>query len=617
MICVLVYGRNDDYASGLQKRAALSLNAFAAQLEPGADEILFVDDNTPDDRPSFPEAIADTLTERARALIRVLRVRPALHARIAGDGAAPVVEALARNVGLRRLRRDARWVLSTNTDVIALPSESGPGLRALVEAAADGFYGAPRFELPAMLWERLDRRDPAAAAERLRAWAAGLWLDEVVLHAHPAIGFDAPGDFQLALRADLEAVRGFDEGMRGPWHVDGNLCARLALLRGEGVAPLGGGLRIYHCEHSRLSSAKHAAGRPRADFARSVEQVSQPVPEGQGEDWGAPDAEVESIRLDAPDDAPAALLRAIGRPADPEAPRTLYGPAGFDATPRRVEHGASFVLDALIHAPRDARIGWLAPDARLAGLIAPALAAAGFRHAPMLSADDPEAMATTPRPDLLETADRLVLEFPAADGPQAQTEAAWDRLSAVILAEIARTAAGAPPREVLAVNAVNCRFETGVLDWFDCVLAPFSTRLRRGTLRAADPGSVLRALSAGPAGAWVDGGAAIVGAEGVAGHVFYGPYARLRPGAWRARLRLRLPGGAMRQPRLVLETACGDAILAQRDLSPREMVVGDVAIDFAAPATLTRGDAPGLEIRLWTGGEAAVRVEGAALERPA
>ena len=43
------------------------------------DEIIFVDYNTPNDLPTFIEAIYDTLTPRARWLLRVLRVRPEVH----------------------------------------------------------------------------------------------------------------------------------------------------------------------------------------------------------------------------------------------------------------------------------------------------------------------------------------------------------------------------------------------------------------------------------------------------------------------------------------------------------------------------------------------------------
>ena len=76
MISVILYGRNDNYGYNLHKRAALSLNCIAEVLTDPSDEILFVDYNTPDDFPTFPEAIQDTLTIRAREKLRIFRVRP-------------------------------------------------------------------------------------------------------------------------------------------------------------------------------------------------------------------------------------------------------------------------------------------------------------------------------------------------------------------------------------------------------------------------------------------------------------------------------------------------------------------------------------------------------------
>ena len=57
MISIVLYGRNDNYGYNLHKRAALSLNCMAEVLTDPSDEILFVDYNTPDDLPTFPEAI--------------------------------------------------------------------------------------------------------------------------------------------------------------------------------------------------------------------------------------------------------------------------------------------------------------------------------------------------------------------------------------------------------------------------------------------------------------------------------------------------------------------------------------------------------------------------------
>ena len=71
MISLIIYGRNDSYGYNLQKRAAISFNCFAEILSDPDDEIIFVDCNTPNDLPTFAEAIYDILTPRAKALLRV------------------------------------------------------------------------------------------------------------------------------------------------------------------------------------------------------------------------------------------------------------------------------------------------------------------------------------------------------------------------------------------------------------------------------------------------------------------------------------------------------------------------------------------------------------------
>ena len=60
MLSVILYGRNDSYGYNLHKRAAISLNCIAEMLSGEHDEIIFVDYNTPNDLPTFIEAIYDT-----------------------------------------------------------------------------------------------------------------------------------------------------------------------------------------------------------------------------------------------------------------------------------------------------------------------------------------------------------------------------------------------------------------------------------------------------------------------------------------------------------------------------------------------------------------------------
>ena len=64
MISVILYGRNDAHGYNLHRRAALSLNCIAEVLTDPDDEIIFVDYNTPDELPTFVEAIAGVKLER-------------------------------------------------------------------------------------------------------------------------------------------------------------------------------------------------------------------------------------------------------------------------------------------------------------------------------------------------------------------------------------------------------------------------------------------------------------------------------------------------------------------------------------------------------------------------
>ena len=114
------------------------------------------------------EAIYDTLTPQAKARLRVLRVRPALHRKLVGHTHLMVVEPPPRNIAIRRSNPRNYWVLNTNTDVLLVPH---PGIRDLTDAVRglpDGLYTLPRFELPEPLWESFPRGDPDAILEAVR-----------------------------------------------------------------------------------------------------------------------------------------------------------------------------------------------------------------------------------------------------------------------------------------------------------------------------------------------------------------------------------------------------------------------------------------------------------------
>ena len=296
MISVVLYGRNDSYGYNLHKRAVLSLNCIAELLDDADDEILFVDYNTPDDLPTFVEAVADLLTAKAKQLTRVLRIRTAQHARFAGLTHLKALEAPARNAAIRRSNENNRWILSTNTDMVFLP-RSAQSLSGIASLLPDGLYHTARFELPEILWETLDRKDPQACIDGIRYWGGRLQLQEVV-YGTPYTLFDGPGDFQLFLRSDAFRISGFDERMLLGWHCDTNIARRFELLRGEPVKSALDHVFSFHCDHNRETTPAHAHGAVQNDWQTFVNDLQEAAIPEQRDSWGFAGESIEEIRIE-------------------------------------------------------------------------------------------------------------------------------------------------------------------------------------------------------------------------------------------------------------------------------------------------------------------------------
>ena len=349
MISVIVYGRNDSHGYNLHRRVALSLNCVAEVLTDPADEIIFVDYNTPDELPTVVEALADTLTDRCLSLLRVLRVPASLHTeRFGGRTHLAVAEPVARNAAARRANPSNRWLLQTTTDMILVPLQ-GESLSEVCGDLADGFYGLPRFELPEWVWERLPRADPRRALAEVERLGPALHLDEPTL-SDEWIRFDAPGDFQLVLREDYFAIDGFDEEMLLGWHVDSNLSRRLRLHRGS-IETLEGSLAGYHCNHSRIPTVYHGAERISNDLDRFYYSVEGAALPAQRATWGLADAALEEVPLQRQigpafvDALLATLPIASGpRPAS-DAVKATFGTT-YDSG-----HVLPFIADSLVVSP--------------------------------------------------------------------------------------------------------------------------------------------------------------------------------------------------------------------------------------------------------------------------
>lgn len=344
MISVVVYGRNDQHGYNMHKRVATSLNAIAELLR-GDDEIIFVDYATPNSLPTLPEAIADTLSGNCRSFLRVIRVRPEVHARHVGDRShLPISEPHARNAGIRRARNSSRWILNTNTDMILVPQSSEDGsLASAVEGRSEKLFGLPRYEIPEWLWERLDRRSPLENIDLIAEWGPKLCLDES-MESHPWIGYDAPGDFQLVSRDVMEGVNGFDERMIHGWHVDSNLSRRL-WLDGHRVVGLESELSGYHMNHNRVPTLLASSRSKENSIEHFYYGVTEAIPPGQ-EHWGLAAEELEEIRLTQ------SRLRTLLASAEAQPPTRTHEPEVRVATDQSrrltydLRHVLPFVLDS-------------------------------------------------------------------------------------------------------------------------------------------------------------------------------------------------------------------------------------------------------------------------------
>ncbi|WP_298334809.1 hypothetical protein [uncultured Erythrobacter sp.] len=602
MISAIVYGRNDNYSYALDRRTALGLNQLSRQLVAGEDEIIFVDYNTDNDLPTYMEAIGDTLAQKAIDLIRVIRVRPEIHD-AAPDVGPPVREAFCRNVALRRLNPKNEWVLSTNPDCM-LVSPSGGTLSALVKHLPQGYFGLPRFEIPRLVWETFPRTDPIEAARLALHYADVFALDETVEHYLPKIGYDGPGDFQLARASDLQAICGFNEEMTLGWHVDSNLNARLALLLGQLTnfnEVAGGDLALYHTEHSRRISAKHKSGRSEDPFEVYVDQVENTVPSQQETTWGAPHEHFEEFELAKPPSK--AAIFAVAQHTPRSAPVSyVYGPESFNALPDAPEsHLSAFLVDHLAHAGPGTKIGWLGEDLHGADRLRAWIASAKLDLEVLDIASEGNATA------IVRNADLLCLAAPPACEPRS-SKATEQALAEIVSFEHQRMASGARPRRVVGLNVPHSQFEETFTTFIACALTPVSSRIRFGEVKAPvlEPISLIEEFNAGPAGLLSEGKIkSVSSAEGYMATV----RRPLLPGHWR--VTLTVSKGSIKPSKSVIDVALDTEPLVNVKL-PR-IIPGKTTRSITFKSGLDGMFGGFFECRIWADGKSQITLEDATI----
>jgi hypothetical protein len=627
VISLVLYGRNDSYGYNLHKRAALSLNCMAEVLTDPDDEILFVDYNTPDDYPTFPEAIQDTLTETCLRRLRVLRVRPHHHRRFRERTHLVALEPIARNVAVRRSNPANRWILSTNTDMIFVMR----GAASLSEHARDlpdGFYHTPRFEIPESLWETQPRSRPADVLAQIAEWGRRFHLNEVV-RSTDTIRYDAPGDFQLILREDLFELAGFDERMLIGWHVDSNISKRLLLKHGA-VGDMLPYVLGYHCDHTRQVTPAHRADRVENSIATFVDDVTESRIAAQAETWGLADETIEEIDVVASSRRyVAGLERAIGTAME-GLPAIDYDTEHFDRVAFDPSHVLPFLADIFPSYPRTTTIGWFGCRADLLAQFCDFWRTLGGATrvlvgdaCPGLPAPQPEGAVAAPAEAIAAQADLFVFEFGRAARDATGASAAPDdlrALRAVSLAlrqvghvEGARIAGGGEPRRMVAVNVVNNRYEPLVRHWIAAAQSPMGTRVRQGFMRPPPPApwALLAGMRIGPAG--TRDGALVRAVPGRAGAVVFGPHLDLAAGAYRVDMSFTPFALSGTTGALTVEVGAGPYVLAHRFVTPEQAAAGRLSIDFRWALDRDQVAESLLDVRIVTDGSIAFVLESVSL----
>lgn len=499
MISVIVYGRNDSYGYNLAKRAAISVNCIARVLDHDGDEIIFVDCNTPNDIPTFPESIADTLTPAAKRLLRILRLRPEQYEKGRNGSKFVALEPLCRNIAIRRSNPANRWILNTNTDMVFTPLEEGSSLSRIVSELSDGFYELPRFEMPESLWESCDRLDPDSIIRLFRHWGLRLHIDEVVT-GPPEVFFDAPGDFQLSLREQLFHIHGFNEQMILGWHRDSNLCKRLWLLNGE-TRSLLHKVYGYHCDHTRIQSVYHMAGKSSenslADFFVNV--TTPYVPE-QALTWGMPEEYIEDFRLD---ENRANRMPTILGQILPGMDRPIVGLTTVNSLDVGLYydhlHVIPYIADIVVNLSPGMNIGYVGCNAQLLEKLSYFRRLLGHDGqilycSEILAAVPHAGCAATSRDDVYEKAGCIIIDLSMKHLPSRMNQAglpvpdicpevaAFARLMADEIFALARCeqSRSGLPRTAIFVGCHNTTFDESIKALFSCAMTPANTYVRNG-----------------------------------------------------------------------------------------------------------------------------------------
>jgi hypothetical protein len=275
-----MFSRNDDYGVNLRQRVSMTLNLWAQHLSL-QDEIIFVDDNTPADKPTLPEEIAYSLSGRVKKLLRILRVSEETHKLF--NTCLPVGDLHTRNIGIRHAQQP--WIALTTVDNVAFGLyPTILDFDALYEPAAWCTFVQ---KVPVHAWSAINH--PWVLRKLLMAWEGVIPVHE---GQHKDFVHQKTGDLLILPTSVAREIRGFEEGMTGLGCAEATVMKKAQNL-GYQVKSCAKWIQLFHLEHDLPGKPSiYQMGFPQNDWEEWVTNLTE---SRNPDTWGQ--YPVEEIRL--------------------------------------------------------------------------------------------------------------------------------------------------------------------------------------------------------------------------------------------------------------------------------------------------------------------------------
>lgn len=284
-VSAVVITRNDNYGGYQLERFLHSLSSLADAV----DEIVVVDWNQPPGRGTLMERAlheCPNLLPLPRRVLQVTVTPKAIERNWPGLSKFPIIEVLARNIGIRRCTRD--WILLTNPDCVL--SKSIP-----VKKLDDNtMYTCSRSEVSMDLYLRYQDTDEL--------------ITELMKHEYPSKPYVNPqcprdgdiwslvvccGDFQLAHRDVWHKIRGFEEKFAGfGCGIDTNVMKKASIE--ANTALIGDTKLLFHLEHGKGTDIPNEVALPRFNQRDMIHNFTKTE---NGPNWGASDYHFDTVIL--------------------------------------------------------------------------------------------------------------------------------------------------------------------------------------------------------------------------------------------------------------------------------------------------------------------------------